>query len=404
MDVINDFIETVQSWFGGSSLLGAILLLAIAFLISFIVKKVFLGVLGKGGFTKLLSKVGIKETAQQDNIVKLLGSVVFFLVFLLFLPGIFSKLGVDSFTRPIEEMLSQVLTYIPNIIAAIIVVVIGYVVAKLVREIVKAVLEGIQFDKLQDKLGVKADDATKLSSVLSYVVYLLILIPAVIVAFDILNIDTIAAPAQNMLDSIFNIIPLILMAMIVIVIGLVIAKVVTTLLYALLSSVGVNSWLKNISVVDEEAFKNFDLAKVISEMVKIIIVLVTIVQGVSLLNLDVVTNFGNAIISYLPELLAATLLLIAGYILATFVEGVLKKSGHLVFATASKVIIFALLAFVVLGQLGVELFILNTTYLAILIALCVSATIAFGFGGRDFAKKVLEKIDLSVLDKKKKKK
>lgn len=402
MDVINDVISTIQSWFLGSSLLMAILLLLIAFVVSHIVKNLVVKVLNKVGFSNLLNKIGVKEAGQQTNIINLLGSIVYFLVFLVFLPGVFDKLGVQSVTRPIEEMLSQFLTYIPNVIAAVVIVVVGYVIAKLVREIVKSILEGIKFDNLQDKLGVKSEDASKFSNVIAYVVYLLILIPAVVAAFDILNIDTIAAPAQDMLNSILYIIPLVLVAVVIIVIGSVIAKVVASLLYSLLSSVGVNNWLKGISVIDEKSFENFDLAKVISEIVRTVIILLTVVQGVSVLGLDVVTDFGNALIAFLPELLSATLLLIAGYILATFVEGVLKKSGNLVLASACKIIILALLAFVVLGQLGVELFILNTTYIVVLVALCVSATIAFGFGGKEFAQKVLDKVNLDALDKKKK--
>ena len=53
---------------------------------------------------------------------------------------------------------------------------------------------------------------------------MLILIPVIIAALQVLNIEAVSAPAIQMLDTIFKFIPNILAALVIIIIGCMVAK------------------------------------------------------------------------------------------------------------------------------------------------------------------------------------
>ncbi|MCX0374773.1 hypothetical protein LI058_14990, partial [Clostridium perfringens] len=71
--------------------------------------------------------------------------------------------------------------------------------------------------------GFKINNTENLSSVLSYVIYILLIIP-IISSLSILNINAILVPTINALSIIFNFIPNIIFATVILIIGFFISK------------------------------------------------------------------------------------------------------------------------------------------------------------------------------------
>lgn len=365
----------------------AIVLLLLAFLTAAIVKSLVVKLLTKTKLNALLNRTG--SVSGKEGSVAFIGKLVHLLVFLLFVPGIFESLGMREVSSPILNLLNTLWGYLPNILAAILVLWVGFFIARLVRELLVPVFGRLKVDTLQEKAGIHVSDTGRLSNTLAYIVYVLILIPVIIAALQVLNIEAVSAPAIQMLDTIFKFIPNILAALVIIIIGCMVAKFSGNIVESLIASAGFDTKLKE-HLSDKD--NSFILSKVIGKTVHIIMVVFFIVESFSVLHLSVLTNIGNAIIGYMPYILASALILLACYVCDGLAGKALHKGNHTVLAMVSKIVIYTVGIFMILSELGIAKEIVNTAFILILAALAVAFAIAFGLGGRSFAGKVLKKL------------
>lgn len=374
---------------GAWAVIRAVLLLLVAFLCAKIVKSLVNKALSK---TKWGAGGSGSDTASEGRgkTVDFLGRLMYLLVFLLFVPGIFDSLGLGEMSAPILNLLNTMWGYLPNVLAAVIVLWVGFFIAKLVRELLVPVFGKLKVNRLQEKAGLDVTDSAKLSNTLAYIVYVLILIPVVITALQVLNIQAISAPAVKMLDVIFAFIPNILAALMIIVIGCTIAKFAGGIVESLIASAGLDAKLSNL--LDSKA-PQFILSRVIGRTVSTVMVIFFIVESFSVLHLQVVTDIGSAIIGYLPYVLAAVLILMACYVVNAIIQKALRKGEHTGAALVSKCAIYTIGVFMVLNELGIAGEIVNTAFILIVAALAVAFAISFGIGGREFAGRMLKRLE-----------
>ncbi len=373
---------------GAWSVIKAVLLLILALIVAKIAKSLIVKLLTKTRISYLLEKTGKLET--QETIISFVGKLIYLLVFLLFVPGIFECLGMNAVSSPILNVLNTMWGYLPNVLAAAVILCVGFFVAKLVRELLVPVFDKIKVNRLQEKAGMEVADSAKLSNTLAYIIYVLILIPVIITALRVLNISAISDPAIAMLNIIFTYIPSILAALVIIVIGCMVAKFAGNIVKSLIASAGLDA--KLASLLDGKAGK-FELSKTIGMTVQIVMIVFFAVESLNVLHLQVVTNIGAAVIGYLPYVLAAVLILIACYVCNAIAQKALKKNGHTTYAVACQCAIYLIGGFMVLSELGIAKEIVNTVFIVIVAAVAVAFAISFGVGGREFAGRSLKKLE-----------
>ena len=181
--------------------------------------------------------------------------------------------GVSS---PILGLLNTMWGYLPNILAAVIVLWAGSFIARLVRDLLIPVFDKLKVNRLQEKAGITVEDPGKLSNTLAYIVYVLILIPVVITALRALNINAISDPAIRMLDIIFAFIPNILAALIILVIGCMVAKLAGNIAERLIGAAGLDARLSR--QLDGKGEK-FALSKIAGGTVHVVLVIFFLVES-----------------------------------------------------------------------------------------------------------------------------
>lgn len=365
----------------------AVLLLLLAFITAAVVKSLVVKLCTRTRLNALLNQTGTADGTEKS--VDFIGKFVHLLVFLLFVPGIFESLGMREVSSPILNLLNTLWGYLPNILAAALILWIGLFIARLVRELLVPIFSRLKIDALQEKAGIQVSDTGRFSNTLAYIVYVLILIPVIIAALQVLNIEAVSAPAIRMLDAIFKFIPNILAALIILSIGCMVAKFSGKIVESLIASAGFDTKLKEHL---EEKENGFILSNVIGKTVHIIMVVFFIVESFSVLHLSVLTDIGNAIIGYMPYVLASVLILLVCYVCNGLASKALLRGGHTVFAMVSRVAIYTVGIFMVLSELGIAKEIVNTAFLLIITAFAIAFAISFGLGGRAFAGKVLRKL------------
>ena len=394
---MDKFLETVENLWE-NSLVKALVYLVLAFVLaalaSFITKKFFRMI----KLDAKLDKWGVNE-GQNGTAAKFIGKLVFLIVFILFLPAVLGALGLETVSRPISDFAATFIDYIPNIIAAALLIFVGIFIAQIVSGILTIILAktkidslGKKFRKSEDNENEEAPGGVKISVAVGKIVYAVIILVAIVEALTVLDIESVSAPAIKIIETVFAAIPDVFLAILVVAIGIVIANIVAGLLENLLSSVNFDGIMKRIM---PGAKCSLSLAKIISTTVRVVIILFVIAEGVKILGLEILTGVTSAVLAYLPMVIKSIAIALIALFGASLVESVLQKSGS-ISKTAIKLlkaIIYTVATFMILSQLEFATVIVNWAFIITLSALAVAFAIAFGIGGRDFAKNTLDKID-----------
>ena len=391
-----DVTSFMTGIFGGlGKVIVALVILLIAYIAASIAKTLIIKLMTH---TKLGFIVSRADGPRPGVTITYISKLVYFLVFLLFIPQIFNTLGIDSVTSPVMGLLNTIWGYVPNVLAALIVIFVGNLIATTVRTLLVPVFARLKVDELQAKAGIEVKDTAKLSYTLAYIVYVLIMIPVFIVALNVLKIDAITAPAVSMLTVVVEYIPRIVVACLVVFVGYLIGRFAGQIVTQLLASTGVD---KKLTDATEGKTEKFVLSKVTGTVVQVVINIMFIVQGFAVVDLKLLTDIGAAVIGYMPKALAAIIVLTLTYFAAILAEKALKKNGMDGYALVSKAVIFEIGIFMVLNQLGIATTIVNSAFIIIVAALAVAFAISFGIGGKAFATKQLDKLDKYIEENKK---
>ncbi|WP_208559029.1 mechanosensitive ion channel [Marinilactibacillus kalidii] len=404
---MNNMTNTVQNGFNSflnflpQLLLGIVLIIA-AWIVATLVSKAVSKGLKAIGIGKYFQKWGATNTEEQSHmLIETFSKIAYYLIWVLFLPGIFSTFGLDSIGQPIMNMIDTVLTFIPNIIAAAIVLALGLFAARFVKNLVYNLGLAANIDKHLSKLTGENTSSTEIeknkgtiASVIANVVYFLILIPIILVALDVLNIDTIAQPISSVLNTILSAIPNILVAVILLIVGFALAKFAGTILTDLLRSSGIN---KYSSYLKSSSNMNLDLAKIIGQAVSVLIGLFFLVEALNALNLEMLNGILSVVIGYVPNVLFAAIIIGLGFIGGQMLSaGIKRATGSMLAGVLTKYILIIFSIFMALDQLQFASAIVQAAFIFIIGGLSVAFALAFGLGGREFAKKQLSRLDSKI--------
>lgn len=403
---LNDFLQQIFQYLPRIG--GAAVLLGVAWATATVVKILV---------TQGLARFNLDDRLAQQTgggsspfvLNETIGTVLYWFIFLLFLPLVLSALDLPGLLAPVQALIDQFLQAIPNIIEAGIILAIGWFIAKIVRDIVTNLLRATSADQLGARFGLPADGAQNeiaLSSLAGTIVYVLILIPTAVSALDKLNIEAISGPAIAMLEDILAVLPQILMAGVVLVAFYVIGQFVSDLVTSVLRSVGFDNifgilGLPELStpqaepVVDAEgqpAVRVASTAKTPSEFVGLIalvgIVLFGAVTATEILQFEALTAIVQAILRVSIRVLSGLVVFAIGLYFANLAFRLIRNMGGSqanFLAQAARVAIIALVGAMGLQQMGVATDIVNLAFGLLLGAVAVAIAIAFGLGGRDIA-------------------
>ena len=345
----------------------------------------------------------------------MVGRLLFYVILLFAIPPFLDALGQESLVTPLRDMLGKVLAFVPNIIAAVILLFIGRIVATIVREVVTNFLAAAGLDAFAARFGfgdaepvVASDQAEvaeeaeksstgfkRLSEIIGAVAYFFIIIPIAVAAVDALEIDALSAPVTATLERLLAAIPLIFVAVIIIFLGYYIAKAVRSLVESFLSSVGFDSVPEKLGLAFLRTKEGTSLSSIAATVVMVVILLLTAEQALATLGLEELAVMVGALIAYLPRLAVGLAIIVAalalGNYVASLVASVLSGSEGRLASTIAKWAIIFLGFSMGLNQLGVAESIINVAVSAVLGAAALALGLAFGLGGRDRAREVIEK-------------
>lgn len=219
---------------------------------------------------------------------------------------------------------------------------------------------------------------------------------------------TISNSLANLGLRFADFLPTFIGALLVFIIGLVVAKVLGNAVEKGVKLTRVDRAMEKFEVTKkfEEVGLELSFSRVFGEVVRWFLILVFLMAATDILQLVQVTNFLNSIIMYVPNVVVAIVILAIAFILANFVyklvRGSVRAAGVMsasLLASISKwaIIVFGLLTALV--QLGIAESIVNTLFIGFVAAFSLAIGLSFGLGGKEEAGLLLRKIREELSEK-----
>jgi hypothetical protein len=123
----------------------------VGWLIAKVLRGLVTNVLAAAGADKVGGSVGLGEEVRVSRLV---GMIVFILVFIPALIAALDALRVEAISQPAVDMLRLILESVPNILAAAVILVITWYVARFASDILGRLLAGVGLDALPRKIGI----------------------------------------------------------------------------------------------------------------------------------------------------------------------------------------------------------------------------------------------------------
>src|SRR5215211_4958288 len=190
-------------------------------------------------------------------------------------------------------------------------------------------------------------------------------------------------PVQNALSTLLSYIPQLIGALIILIVGYIVAKVLQAVVGRVLQGIGFDRWMERggIKQFFDRAETNQTPASILGALVFWFVFIIAITMAADALGIPQVSVVLAQLIAYIPNIIAAILILILAALLANFISGIVRgATGSDILASIAQYAIIVYAVFAAITQLGIAVELTAPTFLILLGAVALAATIAFGIG------------------------
>jgi len=207
--------------------------------------------------------------------------------------------------------------------------------------------------------------------------------------------DAVMLSITAALVTFLSFLPAIIGAIIILVVGWLLAGFIGRLVTMFLDRIGFERAAQRTGIsnfIARTGARDTRVAWLIGELVKWFIRLIFLEAAAEAVHLTAVTAVLNQIVLFIPNLIVALIVLMVGALIARFVGDLVRGSSSEMgfanpnlLASIARVAIIAFAVIVAVNQIGVAATLVNTLFMGIVFAMALAAGLAFGLGGRDTA-------------------
>jgi small-conductance mechanosensitive channel len=201
-------------------------------------------------------------------------------------------------------------------------------------------------------------------------------------------------PLQDALSAFFSYLPQLIGAIVILIVGYVVARALQAIVGRVLQGIGFDRWMERggIKQFFDRAETNQTPVSILGALVFWFVFIIAITMAADALGIPQVSAVLAQLIAYIPSIIAAILILILAALLANFISGIVRgATGSDVLSSIARYAIIVYAVFAALTQLGIAVQLTANTFLILLGAVALATAIAFGIGGREVARDILEK-------------
>jgi Conserved TM helix len=315
-DMVTKTSESIGSFL--PHLLGGVLILLIGWIVAFVVSSLVRKLLER---TDLDNRLGnfITGGSRQLNTEKLFGDIVFWIIFLFALVGFLNTLQLPVVAQPLNDVLGQILAFVPKIGGAAVLGAIAWILATAVRTVVIRTT-GSLVPAMSRRLAV-GDNQVLPSETLGNALYWLVFLFFLPAILSSLGMTGPLAPVQNLLNEILSALPNIFKAGLIGLVGWFLARVVRELVTNLLAAAGTERFAAQIGL--HRAAPGQSLSSMIGTLIYVMILIPTAVAALEALQIPSIskpaTSMLQEVLNAIPQILTAGGILVVAYVISGFI-------------------------------------------------------------------------------------
>ena len=217
--------------------------------------------------------------------------------------------------------------------------------------------------------------------------------------------DSIVVSFQDLWFGLGGILPKIIAAFVVFVIGWIIAALIGKLVTKIIQALKIDNALSATEVerVINRAGFTLNIARFLGGLVEWFIIVVAFVAAFDILGLFAVNQFLLSVLAYIPNIIVAVVILViaavVGEVMQKIVRGSAAAAGMKGATLAGSVTKWAIWIFAILSallQLQIATPFLETLFTGVVVALALAFGLSFGLGGQQAASEVISKVRREV--------
>ena len=396
MEAIQTFLNSMLATVGPfvPKAIAALLILIGAWLIAKVART---------ALTRVGQRAGLDARLRSPGIASTLGTVGYYLVWLMALPMLLQTVGLTSLLDPVNMLLGQFLGFLPRLFGAAVVLAIGLLVARVVRQIVTGVLTAAGSEKLAGRLGMRdALGKDGLAGLIGTVLFVMILLPVVAGALQPLGLDAVTKPVTSMLDTLTALLPKIFGAAVIIGISVVLGRVLADIVTRVAAGLGFNRVPGLLGMAANTLIAGRTPSELVGALVFLSMLLAALTSAGEVLGFAALTTGINTMGSILAQISGGAIVLGIGLWLSTLAGNALRGSTIGNAKTLATVARGAVLFFTIpmaLRQMGLPAEIITLGFGSVMVGLALAAALAFGIGGRHAAGHWLNQVTGAPTDK-----
>lgn len=309
-------------------------------------------------------------------------------------------MDINVITDPFKEFVTIILEYLPSVIGALVLLLVVWIIARVLRNIVRRGFTAAKVDQRFSKaIGEEEADKLPIANTSGTVVYWFIWLLSIPAILGVLNIEGLSEPVNDMVTKVLAALPNIFAAILVLIfawyIGRFLAKIVTNVL----TRARFNEVPTKLGIMKQPVEGGWTPSGVVGWVVLFLVMLFAILMAADLLDFAFVDELVADFTVFVGHVILAVVILGIGLFLANMAAKAIRAMGRTqsgVLALGAQVVILLLTIAIALRTLGIANEIVELGFGIVLGAVAVAVAIAFGLGGRDFAKRTLDRLDKTL--------
>lgn len=315
---LSTFYGTLQEAFGSQipQLLGALLILAVGWLLAVVVRAGIRRLLGLTNLNAHLRKLLHLEVDAEGAVAV----AAFWFVLLATLVAVLNALNLTLLSEPFATLVRDVIGYLPHLFAGVALGLGAWLLASLLRALTTKALSLTTLDeRLSEQAGMKSISGSA-GKVLFWLVILFFL-PAIL---DVLRLHGVLDPMRDLLGQLLGYVPNAFGAVVIGLVGYVVARILRALVTELLAAAGADRLNSGIGL--DPAVR---LSRLAGTLVFILVFIPSLIAALDALKVEAISRPASRVLDQIlaatPHILAAALILMLTWYVARFAAGLLSR-------------------------------------------------------------------------------
>jgi len=329
-------------------------------------------------------KIGLPVNLEHAG--NFVGILLYVIGLLLVFNQFFDLLGLTTLTEPLQRVVTQLLDFVPKALTSLALFVLVRAWANITKNTLKKWFDQIGLDQKAGDYVAWASLSETLASAAYWFVFLVFL-PTII---GPLGLDWLYEPVNQLVKSIWDFVPNLVVATVILGIGVIVGKILKEIVTKLLASFGIDKVSEKLGIGQAAQISLAELGGILAAT---FVILIAATEAASRLNLEVIYKVLNQVLEFGINVVVGGIVIAFGFYLASLVGEILKSTSKSeILPEIVKWAIMFLALGMGLGQIGVGEDIIYWSFVLVVGAFAVAFALAVGLGGKDVAKEWLKKV------------